>query len=213
MEYIRPAEPKDASACGRLRYMAETELCDYVFGGEKSTRKFAEFFYGKPDVMGSQNYTSIYDCDGEVAGNIHMYPIEKDEELTQNISTYIPEALLRVGPTVLLRAYFRSKKLMGSKHFTWENSLYINQLSVSPEFRRRGIAQRLIEHAKEEAEKKDKTDVRLRVFANNDPARKLYEALGFEVNAVQDMSAFYRYQLSDLLDMVLKINPEPQKGA
>ena len=60
-----------------------------------------------------------------------------------------------------------------------DGNYYINSIAVLPEFRRRGIARKMLTAVLEEAAKKRAKKVRLDVIKDNLPARSLYEHLGF----------------------------------
>lgn len=64
-------------------------------------------------------------------------------------------------------------------HFTEDGDLFINEISILKEYQNKGIATKII--SKQLKENKDK-GIRtiLQVFKNN-PAKKLYERLGFRV--------------------------------
>ncbi len=54
------------------------------------------------------------------------------------------------------------------------------QIVVSPNYRRRGLAQRLLGQSEEELQKLGAETIYLEVAERNKPARRLYEQLGFE---------------------------------
>jgi ribosomal protein S18 acetylase RimI-like enzyme len=56
---------------------------------------------------------------------------------------------------------------------------FVHDLYVAPEYRRRGIATRLMEVAEAFAHSQGVTEVRLGVLERNQDARALYDALGF----------------------------------
>ncbi|HTT17069.1 MAG TPA: GNAT family N-acetyltransferase [Thermoplasmata archaeon] len=58
---------------------------------------------------------------------------------------------------------------------------FLSNVVVAPEFRRRGIARRLIETARATAARRRKPYVVLRVLSANTPARTLYLSAGYEV--------------------------------
>lgn len=62
--------------------------------------------------------------------------------------------------------------------------LEITGLAVDPAHQRRGVARRLLDAAAGEARSRGARKLRLRVLAPNEPARALYEAAGFELEAV-----------------------------
>jgi tRNA threonylcarbamoyl adenosine modification protein YeaZ/ribosomal-protein-alanine acetyltransferase len=63
--------------------------------------------------------------------------------------------------------------------------LHVNNVAVDPARRRRGIARRLLHAVIAEASAEGATSATLEVRSSNVPARKLYEALGFRVEAVR----------------------------
>ena len=54
-------------------------------------------------------------------------------------------------------------------------------LAVHPDERARGAGRELMERLHEEARRRGATRVRLTVYADNEPARRLYEQLGYEL--------------------------------
>lgn len=72
-----------------------------------------------------------------------------------------------------------------SKHF------YLSNLAVRRECRRQGIAQQLLLACERAALKWGLTDLYLHVLENNEPARRLYEKLGYRLEEVeQDLGSW-----------------------
>jgi ribosomal protein S18 acetylase RimI-like enzyme len=69
---------------------------------------------------------------------------------------------------------------------TWSDGWYghIEDVLVDPDFRGRGLAEALIRHAVEAAREKNLTRVEVNALTTNQPARKLYEKLGFSTDSV-----------------------------
>jgi ribosomal-protein-alanine N-acetyltransferase len=65
------------------------------------------------------------------------------------------------------------------------DELHINSFAVSPEWRRQGLATRLLQEVFREAREAGATSATLEVRASNVPARRLYERLAFTVEAVR----------------------------
>ena len=63
--------------------------------------------------------------------------------------------------------------------------LHISNVAVLPEFRRRGLARRLLENVLERADAEGASDATLEVRRSNRPALTLYESLGFRTTAVR----------------------------
>lgn len=68
----------------------------------------------------------------------------------------------------------------GRSVFTQEQTGFIYDLYVMPNYRGRGIAQRLIANCYKLTKEMGFKTIALNVFARNKPARKLYEKLGFK---------------------------------
>jgi ribosomal protein S18 acetylase RimI-like enzyme len=66
-----------------------------------------------------------------------------------------------------------------------EPALYVYDLEVFEPYRRRGSATALLEHARRVAAAAGAASVRLTVWAGNDGARDLYDAVGFRLEAQQ----------------------------
>jgi ribosomal-protein-alanine N-acetyltransferase len=75
--------------------------------------------------------------------------------------------------------------------------LHINTLAVHPEWRRHGIASRLLRHVLADAVGQGATKATLEVRRSNEAARQLYERFGFETTAVR--TSYYRDPVEDAL--------------
>jgi ribosomal-protein-alanine N-acetyltransferase len=76
---------------------------------------------------------------------------------------------------------------------------YIDKVSVHPYFRRRGIAQALVQHLIQSALKTDSEFITLEVRKFNEPAISLYKKLGFEPVGLR--KNFYTNPLEDAILM------------
>lgn len=63
--------------------------------------------------------------------------------------------------------------------------LHVNTMAVDPRYRRRGLAMHLMEQVLLAAARRGAVRATLEVRESNEPARRLYEALGFEVTAIR----------------------------
>jgi ribosomal protein S18 acetylase RimI-like enzyme len=59
--------------------------------------------------------------------------------------------------------------------------VYLSNLAVSKDFRRRGVAQKLIERCEQQTVEWGYTEIHLHVMGNNERGRNLYQKLGYEV--------------------------------
>ncbi len=77
------------------------------------------------------------------------------------------------------------------------DELHINSLAVDPTWRRRGVARRLLQHVLREAAAAGTRSATLEVRRSNEPARALYEGLGFQVEGLR--SGYYQEPREDAL--------------
>jgi tRNA threonylcarbamoyl adenosine modification protein YeaZ/ribosomal-protein-alanine acetyltransferase len=77
------------------------------------------------------------------------------------------------------------------------DELHINSLAVDPAWRRRGVARRLLQHVLGEAAASGARSATLEVRRSNEPARALYEGLGFQVEGLR--SGYYQEPREDAL--------------
>ena len=69
---------------------------------------------------------------------------------------------------------------MRSKRMAGDDSLYVDALATDPDFRRRGAARALLDHAERLAREGGLPAVSLDTAMNNEGARALYAATGFD---------------------------------
>jgi ribosomal-protein-alanine N-acetyltransferase len=99
------------------------------------------------------------------------------------------------------------------------DELHINTLAVHPDWRRRGLASRLLAHVLRDAMRHGAEKATLEVRRSNDAARQLYQRFGFELGGVRP--AYYRNPVEDALilwridlrSVILDPLPQPPKSA
>ena len=72
---------------------------------------------------------------------------------------------------------------------------WIYNLHVVPDHRRRGVARRLLGEAEEWARLEGLRSIGLHVIDFNEPARRLYEAAGYELVSTHNDSCFYERRI------------------
>jgi ribosomal protein S18 acetylase RimI-like enzyme len=87
---------------------------------------------------------------------------------------------------------YRDVKLVGVvlvERRAWNNSLHIEDIEVSPEYRGRGIGKQLLEKAAETARAEKARIISLETQNTNYPAIRFYRANGFEIDSI-DLSLY-----------------------
>jgi ribosomal-protein-alanine N-acetyltransferase len=85
--------------------------------------------------------------------------------------------------------------------------LHINNVAVRPEFRRQGIAGRLVEAVLRQAQEEGARIAYLEVRAGNFPAQELYRGCGFRVTGRR--RRYYRQPVEDALLMSVLLESSP----
>ena len=87
------------------------------------------------------------------------------------------------------------------------NEIHVNNVAVRPEYRRRGIGERLLQEVLAWGREKHATQAVLEVRAKNVAAQKLYEACGFQT--IGRRRLYYRQPLEDALLMAVSLKWKP----
>ncbi|MCP4004964.1 MAG: GNAT family N-acetyltransferase [bacterium] len=104
---------------------------------------------------------------------------------------------LRAHPTTRVFLAFEGERaigiavcFLGFSSFAARRLLNIHDLAVKADWRKRGVGRALIEAAAEAARELDCCRLTLEVRGDNDPARRLYDGLGFRSDAGQTDTFF-----------------------
>jgi GNAT superfamily N-acetyltransferase len=92
----------------------------------------------------------------------------------------------------------------GVSLFNWNTSLYpyVANLAVHPQWRRQGVAAELLKSVEQTAIKWGFRQIYLHVLENNQPARRLYQSLGYQLYKVD--SEFSIWQIGKPRRLLLK---------
>jgi len=138
---------------------------------DRTVQQIVEHRLSHAGTTSSISNSRIAEEDGMVLGGLHAFPMD--------LMADDPEDLLIPEDRFYLFAPF--------EHLHAEGSYYINAVAVYPDFRQRGVAQKLIENAEAEAVAKAFTEMSLHVFAENVGVVRLYEKLGYSEFARQPL--------------------------
>jgi ribosomal protein S18 acetylase RimI-like enzyme len=166
---MRPATPNDIPQLTRFLLMATGGLLDALYHDiipGKSTSEIVERRFSREGTTSwyKNHWIALYQ--GEIAGGLHAYPQD-------DVATGLPDPLIPKERHALLDPLNRLKA---------PGSFEINVVAVYPQFRRKGIATRLLELARSQASDRGFPRLCLYVFEQNSEAVNLYRALGFEIS-------------------------------
>jgi ribosomal protein S18 acetylase RimI-like enzyme len=137
-----------------------------------------------------QNYHMFYDMVSWRMNNVELTQVEKEKnesrefiELHKNLDHpgFYTFCALCEGRFVGWISIMYTPKIALQR---WSNGvIYIDELWVAPEFRRKGIAKQLMEKAFECQKNTDAIEVRVYVGDDNIPAQQLYKKTGLHIES------------------------------
>lgn len=168
---LRPACPEDAPQTARMIIMAMTDECCRHFYGEHHTiedfHRLMTRLASLPDTQYSyENTICAVDGEGSIAGISVSYDGAKLEVLRQ---PFIDSAIKEFGIDH-----------SGMSPETQAGELYLDSLSVLPEYRGMGIATTLLKATAEKARLSGAGPLGLLVDYGNPRAERLYNKVGFK---------------------------------
>ena len=167
---IRKATKNQAAAIARLIMMAMTDDCCLYFCvngyGLEDFRKMMTLLVEREDSQYSYRNTLVAMDEDKVVGISVSYDGGKLHQLRQ---AFIEAAKEYIG-----------KEHSGMDDETQAGELYLDSLAVLPEYRRRGVASRLIRATKERADRMGLPCVGLLLDKGNPDGEALYASIGFQ---------------------------------
>ena len=174
---VRKARQDDAAAVARLLFESAPDMYMRFSGGRERALATLERAFAEPGNLASGEIAWIAEVDGRPAAAMAAFPVV---EAAARSHSYLGHTL-RGTPfwrwLGVLRLYWIGGRASPRPR---ENSLYIDALATDPEFRRRGAARALLEQAEHEARAHGLPAVSLDTTINNEPARALYAASGYD---------------------------------
>jgi ribosomal protein S18 acetylase RimI-like enzyme len=162
---LRPACADDAPELARLITIAGGGVYEFLLDGLYPDLSVREMLTpGLAGRTGSLSYrqSGVAEVDGRVIGVVHGYPV--DWIRTEDYSGLPPDRVEHLASF--------------SQTHDW-GSYFLSALAVDEEFRRQGVASRLLGWFAERARGGGFDRVTLHVWADNDAAQRLYAKEGF----------------------------------
>jgi ribosomal protein S18 acetylase RimI-like enzyme len=174
---VRKARQDDAGAAARLLFESAPDMYMRFSGGRERALATLERAFAEPGNVASSEVTWLAEVDGRPAAAMAAFPVSEASERSR---AYL-------GLTLRGTPFWRWP---GTMRLYWiggratpqprEHSLYIDALATDPAFRRRGAARALLDEAERRARELGLPAVSLDTSMNNEGARALYAAAGFD---------------------------------
>lgn len=103
----------------------------------------------------------------------------------QQYHQLLPQGLQTPGHALFMIVDEEQNKSIGVLWFDQrEQQIFVNDIVIFEEFRRRGYARQTMQHLEKQAAELGATSIGLRVFGHNEAARILYEKLNYTVEHI-----------------------------
>ena len=205
---LRNPYNNESDACSKLIYISGPNLLSYMYN-EKELKiyELLKSFFINPGNTFSKENIIVEEGNGKIRGLVIAHPVSNLKQFKKNklkIVKNTKKGLLDFLIT-LFKMVYRYKLVMHYPQLK-NDELFISNLAVFKEYRRMGIASRLLEKAEEMAIEQDLDKLSIYLEIENVNAKKFYEKLGFhEVNKAVFPKKYNKYNLFGLFKMVKKI--------
>jgi GNAT superfamily N-acetyltransferase len=174
---VRKAGEGDVAAVSRLLFESAPEMYMRFSGGRERALATLRRAFGEPGNVASSEVAWLVELDGRPVAAMTAFPVS---EAAARSRAYLDLAL-RGTPVWrwpgTLRLYWAGGRASPKPR---EDSLYVDALATDAEFRRRGAARALLDEAERQAREHGLPAVTLDTAMNNEGARALYAATGFD---------------------------------
>ena len=175
---IRPARGDDIHAVAPLLYLTSPGGFNMFGGSERGGVRLIESAFKTPGTDSSRDVVWVAELDDDIAGVLAVFPAREGDSRRDR---FLRVALRRRAPWRWpgIRKVAREGAARAPK--PPDGSFYIDALATSEDYRRRGVAAALLEHAEKLAREGGFDWLALDTTASNTGARALYERHGFEI--------------------------------
>jgi ribosomal protein S18 acetylase RimI-like enzyme len=174
---VRKARQEDVGAVARLLFESAPDMYERFSGGRERALANLERAFEEPGNVASEDVTWLVEVDGRPAAAMSAFPVA---EAAARSRAFLG-LTLRATPfwrwPATLRLYWSGGR---SNPKPRNDSFYIDALATDAPFRRRGAARALLDEAERQAREHGLPAVALDTTMNNEGARALYAAAGFD---------------------------------
>jgi ribosomal protein S18 acetylase RimI-like enzyme len=172
---VRPAALEDDAE--DLLYVSAQRYFDAYAGGEAPARTMLRRVHAKPGHPASVSLARVAEAEGRAVGVIVGFPAGDGEDLARR---FLRLTAWRIPPWRWRRLLRHLNAASGMSPTPAPGSWYVDALAVAADARRQGVARALLADAEAIARAEGATGVSLDTGLENAPARRLYEASGYE---------------------------------
>jgi ribosomal protein S18 acetylase RimI-like enzyme len=174
---VRKARQEDVAAVARLLFESAPDMYTRFSGGSERALATLERAFGEPGNVASGEVTWLVEVEGRPVAAMTAFPVADAAVRSRAfLRLTLRDAPVWRWPRTL-RLYWAGGHANPKPR---EDSLYVDALATDPAFRRRGAARALLEEAEREAQAQALPAVTLDTEMENEGARALYAATGFD---------------------------------
>jgi ribosomal protein S18 acetylase RimI-like enzyme len=174
---VRKARQEDLAAVARLLFESAPDMYMRFSGGRERGLATLERAFSEPGNVASGEVAWVVELDGRPAAAMAAFPVAEAAARSRAfLSLTLRGTPVWRWPSTL-RLYWAGGHANPKPR---EDSLYVDALATDPAFRRRGAARALLDEAERQAREHGLPAVTLDTAMNNEGARALYAAAGFD---------------------------------
>ncbi len=179
---IQAAQNIHAEATCELIYQSGPVSFDYIFNQKHGpeVRVFLRHLFRTRKTMFSHKHHLVCLDKDQVIASIGRFSLKSHH---QTFWTNACSIFLHYGWRSIVRGIRFEKHLVKPPK---KDCLYLCHIAVTPEYRGKGIASRMIQHLKDEAKDNGLRALSLDVAQNNQTALNVYLSLGFKIVSIQE---------------------------
>ncbi len=189
---IRKAKLDDIRQCAELTYMSGPNVFKYIFNvPEERILQILMMMFDQPRTFLSKEYFWIHEEESKVRGLAVIFSGGVKTALEKNMSKYGRNMMKYMSIPAMIKLMLHSR-MFKKLPSIGADEMYIANLAVSPNYRRKGVATALLQKAFAWTKESGLSKTSLLVELENEKAVKAYEKNGFSIVETRELPTCYR---------------------